>query len=112
MTYRISRPLAFLCAAVLGGFVLIAAQDSAQAQNLNTTDTCTTPRANYPMAVEDPNRWNYCDIYMRRFAYRETHLELKNMMEERAKNFRASSQTSIEGYEQALRNHHASLRSE
>lgn len=113
MNNRISRPLAFVCAAVLGVFIVcFAAQNSAQAQNLNTSEACTTPRPNDPVAAEDPERWKYCDIHMRRFAYREKHLELKAMLEERAKNYRASSKTSIDGYEQALRNHHASLGSE
>lgn len=78
------------------------------APGLNTSDTCTTPVPNDPVAATD-ERWVYCDIHMRQFAHREKMLELRGMLDERAKNYKASTYDVRQNYQQALQKHHESL---
>jgi hypothetical protein len=86
---------------------------SAQAQEessvvLDTSDTCTTPVPNDPLAMTD-ERWKFCDIYTRQFAHREKMMELTGNLEQRAKNFKASTYDVRQNYKEALQKHHDSL---
>lgn len=105
---------ALLSLLVTTGFIATPAmaQDGAVDSSLvNSSETCNVPRPNDPVAPDD-ERWVYCDIHMRQFAHREKAIELKNMMNTRASNFRASTAAVKARYEAALRDHHASLGNE
>lgn len=93
----------------LSAGMLLSKSSFAQGQNmLNTAETCTMPSENKPLADSD-ERWKYCDIHARQFAYREKHQELVSMLEARAQNYKASSKPARDRYEEELKRHYDSL---
>lgn len=84
---------------------------AAQAQNLNTSEACTTPRGEVVNETDD-DRWVYCDIYMRQFQHRERMIELTKSLESRAKNYQASTKSVRDNYRIELQKYHDSLGSD
>lgn len=98
--------LAVLTVLVMGAFHSVT---PASAQPvLNTSERCTTPVPNDPVAPTD-EKWVYCDFHMRQFAHREKMIELRATMDERAKNFKASTYDVRENYKKELKKYHESL---
>ncbi|MAE50368.1 MAG: hypothetical protein CMH27_01015 [Micavibrio sp.] len=98
--------LLMLC---LSAGTVLSKNSFAQDQSMmNTTETCAMPSENKPIADSD-ERWKYCDIHARQFAYREKHQELVSMLEARAKNYKASSKPARDRYEEELKRHYDSL---
>lgn len=104
---RLSRfILLSLCFALTASYS--AATYAQNADMLNSSEACTMPRDNYPIAVTD-ERWQYCDIYMRQFAFREKSNELTNMLQKRAENYKDSTQSARDRYKAELERYHSSL---
>lgn len=78
------------------------------ANMVNSSEACTMPRDNYPLADTDDS-WQYCDIHMRQFAYREKHNELRQMLETRAENYKATTKSVRDNYKAELEKYHASI---
>ena len=102
---------------ILLSFVLIslAITCGAKAQNLenqitNTSEACNIPRETPNIAETDTAHWGFCDGYMRQFEYRKKQKELQARLNKRAENFKASTAASKARYEEALKDHYASLK--
>ena len=103
---RLSRfVLLFICLAIA---LPLSKASFAQDGMLNTSEACTMPRDNDPVADTD-ERWKYCDIHMRQFAYREKQNELRQMLEARAENYKASTKSVKDNYKAELEKYHASI---
>lgn len=75
---------------------------------MDTSKACTMPRDNYPVGETD-ERWKYCNIHMRQFAYREKNKELTQMLRTRAENYKAISKNAKDAYKIELQKHYDSL---
>lgn len=91
-------------------FMLGAVSSIAHAQELNTSEFCTTVRGD--VVAPDDDRWVYCDIHMRQFQHRERMIELQESMRTRAENYKASFKPVIDNYKEELKRYHASLGSD
>ena len=104
---RLSRfILLFLCFALPATYS--AASFAQSADMVNSSEACTMPTDNDPVADTD-ERWQYCDIHMRQFAYREKQNELRDMLETRAENFKASTKSVRDNYKAELDKYYASM---
>lgn len=98
--------LAVLTVLVMGAFQSVT---PASAQPvLDKSAACTTPVPNDPVSPTD-EKWIYCDYHMRQFAHREKMIELRATLDERAKNFKASTYDVRENYKKELKKYHESL---
>jgi len=95
-----------LCFALTASYS--AASFAQNADMVNSSEMCTMPRDNYPLPDTD-ERWQYCDIHMRQFAYREKQNELRRMLEARAENYKASTKSIKDNYKAELEKYHASI---
>ena len=98
--------LLFICFALTAPYSAPAFAQNADM--VNSSDACTMPRDNYPVDATD-KRWQYCDIHMRQFAYREKSNELTQMIETRAENYKATTKSVRDNYKAELERYHASL---
>lgn len=98
--------LLFICFAI--AFPISKAAFAQDSDMVNTSEACVMPRDNSPVDATD-ERWKYCDIYMRQFAYREKKKELTQMLETRAKNYKASTKSVLDNYEAELQKYYDSL---
>ncbi|MFP4313929.1 MAG: hypothetical protein ACLFR0_06355 [Alphaproteobacteria bacterium] len=97
---------AFLLAVIIS----LSFSAGAIAQELNTTEACTTPRGDVVSDYDE--RWVYCDIHMRQFEHRERMIELQESLSARAEAFKASTKPVIDNYKAELERYHANLGSE
>ncbi len=81
---------------------------SANAQELDTSEACNIPRDVEPTKATD-ERWVYCDIHSRQFAYREKQIDYRNQLKARQEGYRNSTKTAEDNYKQALKDHYATL---
>ena len=70
---------------------------------------CNIPRETPNIPETDTAHWGFCDGYMRQFEYRKKRKELQARLNRRAENFKASTAASKARYEEALKEHYASL---
>lgn len=80
---------------------------AAKAQDMNTSEACTTPRGDVVSDYDD--RWKYCDIHMRQFEHRERMIELQDSLNARAEAYKASTKPVLDNYKAELEKYHASL---
>lgn len=95
------------------GFVLLgccAIVSAAQAQDAysNTGEACTVPRS-FSVSPDGGDRWKYCDIHIRRFAYQEEAARLRDEMIVRSENFQAIRKAVQDNYDAELERYHAEM---
>lgn len=100
--------LFFVFALTLSVSGLVIAGSAHAQEKLNTTEACNIPRDAEPVTNHD-DRWEYCDIHMRQFAFREKQIDYRNQLKARQEAFRASTKSVHDRYKEALKQHHASL---
>lgn len=94
-------------------FFLFGMANSSFAMDEYTIETnkCNIPR-DMSLSTEDDKRWKYCNIYSRRFLYREKSIALREQLLERAKAYHEVGQARRDFHEKEIQEYHQSLKTE